>query len=280
VVSDLYSDAEFGARFVAALGELDDEPELNLAVHIEHGSVGLPRASSIGACARQQSYALDDEPKSDPGHPGDLWAPLMGWMGQELSIAVLRRMGYSVGIPGLGIVGEVVSVHPDGVMQGLDLSAPTLWDSKLRGLYGMKKLVQAELPLEYVDPQMALQMQVGMAAEDTERALVTVHPHDLSAWKTEIRRSTKNPIVMAEPVVHRVIVERDDEQIRLATDRAEGLLSAKALGLRVAREYDNTGGKFPCTYCEWRTRCIDDDLRFGGDDMVTIRPLPDGWGTA
>mgnify|MGYP001574493661 CR=1 FL=1 len=204
------------------------------------------------------------------------WPALMGYLGQELSANILVQMGYTLVVPGLRIVKDVLSVHPDGILAGLDLPKPVLWDSKLRNCYGFKDLLKG--PLKQQDAGMYLQMQEGMQATDTERALITVHPHDLSTWKVELSRAK---LTLAEPAVHRIWVERDEKAQQLAVDRAQGLLAAKALGKMVRREFNPASNKFPCTYCPYMVACVQADLTDPtGGDMMTVTPIPEEWKNA
>ena len=272
----LYSDVEFGTRFTAAMAEIAKLPKAVYEVVIESGDVGLPRASGIGSCARQQFMKLTDEPITDPGRSAQNWSSWMGYAGQELSGAVLREMGYQLTVPPLAFLNDVIAVHPDGVLTGLDFGTESvLWDSKVRNVYGYKELVSK--PLKAHDVQMYLQMQAGMGALGLTRTMVTVHPHDLSTMRVELARSKITHV--PEPVAHRIFVAANKEAQQLAIDRANTLLAAKAMNLMVRREFTPGKDKFPCGYCPWYQRCVTVDLEYSvkEDELLRVPPTPEEW---
>lgn len=262
-----FSDAEFAMRFLAALDEMAQEPVLEFAVRIENGSSELPRASGIGSCARRQLYKLSGMAETDKRSAVDNWPAWMGWCGQEIVIEALKRMGYTHDMPELPANANI-SGHIDGVLSGLDLGdEAVVFDSKLRNVYGEKKLI-----MDGPDDEMYYQMQAYMTALDLERTLVLVLPHDLSTWRTEVKRNAKN-FTMAEPLVQRVWVEADVGAQKIVEERARGLMAANALGLMVRREFNPARDSFPCDWCGFKTRCLADDLEVVDGNMMTITPL-------
>lgn len=274
----LLSDEEWSRRFIRAMGEQAAEPVQEYYTRIELGVTGgLPRASGIGDCGRKQFFAITETPATDVLSPSGNWNATMGWLGQEYVTQILRRMGYTVEVPTERIEVEgVIGVHPDGILTGLDFDAPVLWDSKLRGSYAYKMLTGA--PMRSVDPQMYLQMQVGMQAIGAKRTMVTVHPHDLSAVRNDMKRYGWGGNVQ-DPVAHRLFVAADPKAQTLALDRARGILAAKELGLMVRREF-NPGSrehaKFPCGFCPYLSACQMADWR-PETEQLGIPPIPEDW---
>jgi hypothetical protein len=275
----LLSDAEWSSRFIQAMGQQAAEPVQEYTTRIELGVTGgLPRASGIGDCGRKQFYSVTGAPTTDVLSPSGNWNATMGWLGQEYVTQLLRRMGYAVEVPEDRIEVEgVIGVHPDGILTGLDFDEPVLWDSKLRGSYAYKMLTGS--PMRAVDPQMYLQMQVGMQAVGAKRTMVTVHPHDLSAVRNDMKRygwGTHIP----EPVATRLFVAADAKAQTLALDRARGILAAKELGLMVRREF-NPGSrehaKFPCGFCPYLSACQMADWSYKEEDLITLPPIPAEW---
>ena len=267
----MYSDEEWGEAWLEAMRRVAEYDTIRLDVVIEGGDVGLPRASSIGICSRQQWYRLTDTPKTDVLTPMHNWSAWMGWAGQELVVTILREMGYTVSVPPLGIVRDVLSVHPDGEISGLDLGDEVvLWDGKVRNAYGYKSLLKGRM--RAVDPPMYLQMQVGMEAQGRDKCVVTLHPHDLSTTTLELKKYKLDGKVH-NAVAHRLWVERDVEAQQLAVDRATALITASSLNLMVNREANPAKDRFPCGFCPWRARCPEDDA----DATMTVPEIPVAW---
>ena len=274
-----FTDAEFAERWLAAMASVAAKPRAEYAVVIESGDEGLPRASSIGNCARQQGYRLTYTPETDPSHPSQSWSQWMGYAGQEFASTVLTEMGYAVERPGL-LQSDYMTGHPDGVLTGLDFgSARVLWDAKVRNVWGFRDLLSK--PLKVADQSIYLQLQFYMAQLGAVFGVVTIHPHDLSTWKTELRRSKQEiKDAITEPVVHRVFIEADPVAQEIAERRARDLLSAKALDLVPAREFnplDPKDARFPCGWCSWRSRCLTDDINAVEGRVVEVTPIPLEW---
>lgn len=270
---NIYDDLEFAAKFREALGRLAARQRLEFTMLIESGDEGLPRASSIGNCAQQQLYKLNGTEPTDVRTPVDNWAAWMGIAGQEIVRAVLAEMGYTVGPPRT-LRTESMTGHTDGDITGLDFgTALAVWDSKLRNVFGFKKLI-AEGQLRRADVSIYLQLMWYGAQMGASHVFVTVHPHDLSTWRIEQSRAKFH---MAEPLVHRIILPVDENAVMLAEQRATGLIAAKNLGMQVYREFDPTNPrdqKFPCGYCPFMTQCIAD---MWDTNRLQIAPIPDAW---
>lgn len=260
-------DEEFAREFRAALGRLATKERLDYSVTIESGFLGLPRASSIGSCARQQLYLLRCEPQTDAPDPTSSWPAWLGNAGQVIVAGVLREMGYTVE-EGIDInIGGVLSGHLDGELSGLDLDETYVWDCKLRNVYGFLEMLS-----NGPDLVTYLQMQAYMHARGRNRALITVLPFDLSIWRTELRRRKLDDIV-----VHRIVVEANTEAQELIFKRAEALVTANTLGTLVHREFSPVSmpdARFPCGYCPWRTRCVIDDL---DEEALAVPAVPSDW---
>lgn len=265
--SVLFSDEEFAARYVDAMRRLD-ERGFTIATAIESGDMNLPRASSIGSCAAKQLYRLRGDPQTDRVPAQYNWSSWMGTAGQEVTTAILREMGYEVQTDVDVLESDVMSGHVDGIISGLDLDEPMVWDSKLRNLYGFRTLVRDGIS---TDPEMYYQMQAYMHFLGLTRALVTVHPHDYSSQRLDAR---KFKMEIADTIVHRIFVAYDKDAAELAVARAETLQSARALNLMVAREFNPADGKWPCTFCGWMSRCLADDFERTAQGVVEVPPLP------
>ena len=260
----LMSNAEFTARFIAALRSLDEEDhEYTFGIHTGH--TGKPRASSLGGCGRKQLYAMKGTAKTEILDPP--WAPMMGYAGETIARQVLIRMGYSVQTMMLPD-NLPFSGHIDDQLSGLDLEVPTLWDNKVRGAYGMRMLVTKGLP--QADTEMYLQMQAYMLALGLKQCMLTIEPHDLSMMKRELKSYKFD---MESPLVHRIVIQADKAAQDVAMARATELAGAAALDLMVRREHNNQKTTFPCGWCDWRTQCILDDE----GDQVVLTPMPPEW---
>lgn len=269
-----FTDAEFARAFRRAMALLEAAP-FDLTVRIESGSEGKIRASSIGDCSRRQLFMLRGEGETDMADPASAWAPWMGHLGEAIVGQVLDRMGYERTKPDLP-EHTSVSGHVDGVLTGLDLGTErVVWDSKVRGPYRAKMLIQLGLPA--ADPVMAAQLQWYAKATETERAMITLHPHDLSAWKLELKRSH---LEVAEPVVQRLWIKADTGVQARLEERAEAITAASALGLMVNREFNPGLDRWPCEYCPFRMACIGVDLDYSTHpgDLVQVPPMPKGYG--
>lgn len=266
----LYSDEEFGKLFAAALGRVAARSINTFTVVIEGHNDDedkLPRSSGIGGCARAQFHRLLGKPVTDPNPASQNWSSMQGWYAQELVGEVLREMGYEVRLPATP-EHTLTSGHLDFEVRGLDLGDEwVVVDVKQRNVFGAKKLVR-----EGIDHEMKCQMQDYMAKTGAKRAMVVMVPYDLSTWKLETKKYKLEELV-PEPLVHRLFEAADPKlQLRIQ-DRARGLLTAKALGLVVNREFDPGFDKFPCGWCETRTWCMRDDLRTSIDpELLFVVP--------
>ena len=263
----IYTDEQFADRYHEAMLSLAAEP-MALEFRIESGHTGLPRASSLGDCARKQLYDMRQDAPTDSGAAAGLWPSWQGFAAEALARAILTRMGYSMSRPDLPPL-TWASGHVDGRMEGLDLDGPVVWDNKARAAYAFKNLVI--MGVREFDPVMHMQMQVYMKAMDVERAMITVTPQEMAS----IRREIRGDFSLATLIVQRLWVEADARTQQLAQERAEALIAANNLDMMVDREFNPSLGKFPCTYCAHITRCMADDLEYSThpQDMLTIPPM-------
>lgn len=267
------SDAEFAELYLTKLRELGDEERFDITFRIESGHTGLPRASKLGSCARAQLHSLLGLSVTDKGNPAYAWSAMMGYAGQEIILEVLRRMGYTVNTD-VDLEQDTSSGHLDAEITGLDLGDEVVVvDCKVRNVYAAKQWVREGLDL---DTQ--LQMQRYMRGRGRQRALIVMAPHDYSTWRLE---TTKYKLDVASAVVQRFWVQGDAAMQQLVDDRASALLTAKALGLKVYREFDPTSkadARFPCGFCETRTHCFQDDLDIAANPesvlLVPQIPIP------
>ena len=261
----MMSNAEFAKRFTDSLRALDEE-DREYSFSIRTGHTGKPRASSLGGCARKQLYAMRGTPKTEILDPP--WAPMMGHAGEAIVRQVLIHMGYVVQTAMLPD-NLPFSGHIDDQLHGLDLDVPTLWDNKVRGVYGARMLVTKGLPA--ADTEMYLQMQAYMLALGLKQCMLTIEPHDLSLMKREVKSYKMD---VASPLVFRIMIEADKAAQDVAMARATELAAAKALDLMVHREYNNASSSFPCGWCEWRTQCVVDDTI---EEQTTLTTVPAEW---
>jgi hypothetical protein len=267
----LFSDEEFTQRFLAALAEIGEEDAVD-SIFSERYDDTNPRMSGLANCARQTYYAITETEETEPMSPDRHWPSQLGTYGQRLVARILRKMGYTLTDEEkrVELADGLIIGHVDGILSGLDLGdSRVIWDSKFRNQWAMfgtrdsAGLITHGLPV--ADPGIYMQLNCYMAAEGVDRAIVTVHPFDLSS----IRREAAIKGLTASPV-YRIIIERDDTAVELAQTRGKILLVAKQLGIVPDREFNPTSNKFPCSYCSWRSRCIRD----GQSNRLALPPLP------
>lgn len=271
------ADDVFATRWVAAMQQLGGDPTIALNVVIDNsGDEGLPRASSIGGCAARTLYRITNTPKSDTPPVEHSWSAWMGYAGQELKAEILRRMGYLVTTAHPTLRSAVMTGHIDGLIKGLDLGDElVLWDSKIRNLFGYRKLVREGLPKG--DPEMYLQMQWYMGQLGLKWALVTIAPHDYSSMRNE---NTRYKVGIHNVIIQRIVLPFEQRAYELAEERARTINAAKELGLQVAREFNPTNPndfRFPCSFCPWLTKCMADDFERSVEGVLEVPPIPDEW---
>lgn len=272
----LFSDEEFQQRFIQALGEVSEQDFTLVSEHLNRPTTG-PRMSGLGSCGRQQVYSATQTPKTNPKNRIDNWNALLGGLGQQLTAAVLRQMGYTLTSEEQEVSLEdgLITGHLDGELTGLDLEDEVVvWDSKYKniwGLFGTKQsfgLVTDGLPFASTD--IYLQMQTYMLARNRKRAIITASPFDMSTTKQEAAKKKMLP----QPA-YRLVIDADEEAQRLAVQRGQLVAAAVKLGIPVTPEYDANRNAFPCTYCEWRARCLID----GPTAPFSLPRIPQEWKT-
>ncbi len=251
----MFSSDEFNRRFLDALSSLEDSTYSLSWAHEPHAQ-GAATLSGVGSCALQQWAYATGIPKTDPRDAAGVLTTTMGHLGQQLIAHTMRVMGYDLydeeklvdldGIPG----------HVDGKISGLDLGDQTaIWDSKFKGIYAMfgtkNSYGMAIDGLPWASPEIYLQQQGYIAAEDADFGMLTVHPFDLGANRVQaaIKKQLHSP-------VYRVILERDDAAGELAKMRGKVLNAAIKGGIQPAREFEPLTDNFPCGYCEVKAWCI------------------------
>lgn len=224
-----------------------------------------PYFSNIGGCARAIYYEMV-EPKGERGPPQHPWQTTMGLAGQDLIVQTLRFMGYEVFDQEKSTSWGGLSGRIDGKLTGYDLGTDiAVWDCKLRNSFAICDLIRDGLAK--ADREIYCQMQAGMAAEDTDVAIVTFHPYDVSDTRG---RMSQYKISEFDPHVIREVVHRDDELLEDIAERVDMLNIAKENSLLPAREYEptQTRVKSPCRFCSFKTQCLGD----GVSDFV-VTPL-------
>lgn len=269
---DLFSTEEFNRRFLDALGTLEDST-YNLSWEHSPHSKDEASLSGVGSCALQQWAYIAGIPRTDPRDPAGVMTTTMGHLGQQLVAHVMRTMGYNLfdeeklvdlnGIPG----------HVDGKVTGLDLGdSVAIWDSKFKGIYAMfgtkNSYGMAVDGLPYAAPEIYLQQQGYIKAEDADFGILTAHPFDLGANRVQaaIKKAAHSP-------VYRIVLERDDEAGELALTRGKLLNAAVKGKAQPAREFDPMKDNFPCGYCEVKAWCV-----VKGDQYsMVLPPIPEDW---
>ena len=99
-------------------------------------------------------------------------------------------------------------------------------------------------------------------ATGADLAIVTAHPFDISALRTQL--AIKKVPELLSPV-YRLVLEPDVEAQALALRRGQTLAVAMQLGEAglPAREADPARDNFPCNYCPWKSKCVADGSQFG-----------------
>ena len=263
----LFSDQEFGERFAIALQAIADEG-FDLHVHTENQDVGLPRSSSIFACARQQQHRLQHRSITDPRPPAEAWAPSMGAAGQELVALTLARMGYTV-TPPQDMPHDVTSGHFDFELSGLDFGDEVLiGDAKIKSVVSGRFMFRDGPDVAYVG-----QLQDYLRKRGRKKAVLIVCPHDISAYTNEVVRYKVGQVA---PLVQRYFIEADARLQQLVVDRAAAIITANELNLIVGREYNPAKDNFPCGWCATRTHCErdEDEVRKDPDKAYIVPPVP------
>ena len=271
---NLFTDLEFNTRFLDALNRIS-ESTFEAVVRHEHRETVGPRVSGLGSCARKQYYNASGTMETDPRDPTGAWASTLGNFGQSLAAMVLREMGYEVKDEELEVTLEdgLIVGHIDGLMSGLDLGdAIAVWDSKFKSIWGMVGTKNsygiAVDGLPWSDPAIYLQLQTYLLATEATVAIVTAHPFDFSALRTQaaIKKIDASP-------VYRLVLETDEEAQQLALHRGKMVAVAVSMGEAglPMREFDPARDNFPCNYCEWKSKCVAD----GGGFKLMFPPIPE-----
>lgn len=249
-----------------------------------------PRASALASCARQQAYDMSATPHDPIGTKGSrltLDSALTAEQGrafEELMIRTLMEkdlyvVGTQAGLPSY----YPVSGHPDGELSLVDRSTgivPTmgspledgrLWGVEFKhlGRYGYLKTIQKGLRAAH--PNYILQAGLYGDALGWDAVLFIVSSQDASSIRAEatnsLRRKTNRwaeDVKDWHPKLHIETMEIREVAsglLPVAKARARWLSNWKqhdGLAKYVAREYDPTAGQFPCTYCPYLSRCLDD----------------------
>ena len=248
-----------------------------------------PRASALASCARQQAYDMAGVEHDAIGTAGsrltldsDLTAE-QGRAFEELMIRTLMErdlyvVGTQAGLPEY----YPVSGHPDGELSlatggdtpptmGSLLQDGRLWGVEFKhlGRYGYLKTIQKGLRAAH--PNYILQAGLYGDALGWDAVLFIVSSQDASSIRAEatnsLRRKTNRwaeDVKDWHPKLHIETMEIREVAsglLPVAKARARWLTNWKehdGVPKYVAREYDPTSGQFPCTYCPYLSRCLDD----------------------
>ncbi len=225
------------------------------------------RMSSMGDCARRLYY---DGVMGGEGRVEEAitWPQAIGYAGQELAAEALKGMGYRLFDQENEVTWENMVGHTDGMLTGYDLGdMVATWDAKVKNSFAFRDMVTKGLPR--ADVGIYVQQMCYIKATGADCGIVTVHAAD----HTDTRSRLKQYKVEANPLVHRIVLERDEEVFELIEERAYMLELAVGKKTLPACEYDPIKGQFPCTYCPHMQQCILD----GDEKDYTVTPFPSEW---
>ena len=245
------------------------------------------RASALSSCAREQGYMMANVPKSNEQveDPERFDIPLASEEGrhyEDLSIAVIRSMGYDVVDRQIELPEDYpVSGHPDGRLIGVTDEAKAsvsggVWgfEHKHFGRYEYQKIYKQGLMA--AAPEIVAQMSLYGDALGWDFCLLCIVGKDASSNKGDARQNRnvkdKSKMWVGEDWNAKVQIFAVDlhplkdtmvPRLKLRANwfnsymAAEGGREALADGLYP--EYDPFPGAkgiaFPCSYCEWLTKC-------------------------
>ena len=254
-----------------------------------------PRASGLGACARQQAYmmsgTLHDAIGSEGSRratDGDLTAE-QGRMFEDLSVKIISNMGFAVVDRQVELPEDYpVSGHPDGRLSGNTDGLIWGWEHKHLGRWAYETVLKKGLMKG--EPGYILQSALYGHALGWDAALFTIISQDSSSVRGDMTANlrAKNPEVRwaTDPNIHpKVHIATVDMAplfhglIPIALDRARWLTRWAEQDnnpANVAREYDpevreskwvadGEGGRmevdsapFPCGWCPYMSKCLSD----------------------
>lgn len=288
--------------FLRAASTVDELPE-NLPQERDR-----PRASGIAGCSREIAYAMANTPKSDLNIDDELKSDLVittaeGRLIEDFSVAVMEEMGQPVVDRQVALPDDFyVTGHPDGRLANGIEGLTTGWEHKRLGRYGFQQTFKAGLELE--NPGWIAQGLCYGDALGWELDQFVVLSQDASANRGDAtaNRRAKNPKVRwaTDPNWHPKVMlrlldlrplfgtvgmrvrgraewftkwMRDDgapENIKRDHDPDDFSKGKEVWRVKDGMPVSEPVPDFPCSYCEWRSKCSDDG---DGDKVAPVLPF-------
>lgn len=259
------------------------------------GERDKPRASGLGACAREQGYmmvGMEHDPIGEEGSARQTDQELtaeQGRMFEDLSISVIATMGFEVVDRQLALPDDYpVTGHPDGRLTGTTDGLVWGFEHKHLGRWGYEAVLKEGLFA--AEPGYVLQSALYGDALGWDAAQFVIVSQDSSSIRSDITANlrAKNPARRwsVYPGIHPkvTVVPVDLRPIKhglvpAAHERAYWLTDWKLQDgdpANIAREFDPTarvlkwvadgdGGReqveqapFPCGYCPFLSKCLED----------------------
>lgn len=274
--------------YLAVVGETFSLPENEIRERDK------PRASSLGACARQQAYmmaGIEHDPIGVEGSARQTDLELtaeQGRMFEDLSVAIIETMGFQVVDRQLSLPEDYpVTGHPDGRLITPDDALVWGFEHKHLGRWAYEKILK--VGLFEAEPGFILQSALYGDALGWDAAQFVIIAQDSSSVRGDITANLRaknperrwsvypgiNPKVNIVPVDLRPIKHG---LVPVALERAYWLADWKrgdGNPAHVAREADPEArelkwvprdgereqvelAKFPCSYCPFFSKCIED----------------------
>lgn len=252
-----------------------------------------PRASAIGACARQNAYMMLNTPVTNEGSDDSVLTAEQGRMFEDISVEVVRNLGYEVVDRQLALPDDYpLSGHPDGRLVPIegDIEA---WE-KRNGRWGFEHKHLGRWAYETVwkkglqraEPAYVAQTTMYADALGWDKVLYVIVAQDASSTRGDATANLRakrpsmrwatingwNPKVQVVALDCAALKHGLGKRLK---QRAEWLSKVEAAA-EVKREYNpeqlshanygtengqvvkTMGPEFPCSYCEWYDRCIKD----------------------
>jgi hypothetical protein len=227
-----------------------------LKTHLEMEHT-VPSPSNVMRCRLQlwllgQGYEPDDEPPI-------LWkiAQIQGIIAEPVWIAILDRAGFGISLANERLdCGPTMWAHPDAV-----LDDKYILEFKRPSGIGFRKLLEASMGIAGAEYDWYVQMQLYMLATDKERGLFLASPGDGSLLQMMMRQRKMYGWGFELDPIYLEWVERDENTIRIALERAEMIkwdLEKDKPPVRefLGQAFDLKGRrKRPCGYCPFPERC-------------------------
>lgn len=254
-----------------------------------------PRASSLGACARQQAYMMAGQEHDPIGVEGsarqtdqELTAE-QGRMFEDLSVAIIERMGFAVVDRQLSLPADYpVTGHPDGRLVTPDSSLVWGFEHKHLGRWAYEKILK--VGLFEAEPGYVLQSALYGDALGWDAAQFVIVAQDSSSVRGDITANlrAKNPerrwsvypglhpkvnitAVDLRPIKHGLVPVAHERALWLSEwkqasgNPADVAREANPENRELKWVADGKGGReqverapFPCGWCPFFSQCLKD----------------------